>query len=56
MNCRHLPDENVAATRVVLDNLLDALGVVAVARDVDGQAEIRSERLDRVQGTLALAA
>lgn len=53
-NCS-LPDENVALAVVVLDSFLDALGVVTVARDVDVEAEIRSQRLDSVERTLALA-
>ncbi len=52
---KNAPDEDVAAAGVVLDHLLDAGLVVAVARGVDREPEVGGERCDRVVGALARA-
>ena len=52
---KDLPDEDVAAAGVVLDGLLDAVGVVTLARNVDAEAQIAGKRLHGVVGALLRA-
>lgn len=47
-----LPDEDVSRALVLVDDLLDALGVLLVARRVDGDAEVGGQRRDGVKRSL----
>lgn len=48
-------DEDVTRPLVLVDNLLDALGVIAAARRIDCQAEILGYRLNRIVRSFSLA-
>lgn len=46
-----LPDENVAASLVVINSVCHALAVITVTRHVDGQAEVSGDGQHSVVGS-----
>lgn len=48
-------DEDIARTSVVVDCFLDAFWIITIAARVDRQAEILSQGLDRLEGTVSLS-
>lgn len=50
----HLPDQNVSVAIIILDGVLDALGVVPVTRQVHVQAQVPGEGKDSLVRSRAL--